>query len=186
MGYWNTRGLRGKFLEELINMANSMYRKKGVALIQKIPTPITPLEIEKGTGRIKKAYFESKSTVDYIGVIQGIPVCFDAKETNTKSLPFKNIHEHQFEFMEDFEKQDGISFFIVYFKLYDKFYILPFKILKKYWEEGKNGKNKSIKYELFDKSLEIKSNNGYILDYIDTLKRFIECYDEYDVFGDFA
>lgn len=41
MGYWNSRGLRGSVLEELINMTNDLYRREGVALIQKIPTPIS-------------------------------------------------------------------------------------------------------------------------------------------------
>lgn len=41
MGTWNSRGLRGSALEELINRTNEQYREKGLALIQKIPTPIT-------------------------------------------------------------------------------------------------------------------------------------------------
>ena len=88
MGYWNSRGLRGNDFEEMINYTNELYRQNGLGLIQKIPTPITPVEIQKDTGRISLAYFNSKSTVDYIGVIQGVPVCFDAKETTEKNLPF--------------------------------------------------------------------------------------------------
>ena len=80
MGTWNTRGLRGSGLEEWINMTNDMYRNKKLALIQKIPTPIKPIEIDKATRHITLAYFDQKSTVDYIGTVQGIPICFDAKE----------------------------------------------------------------------------------------------------------
>ena len=47
MGTWNSRGLRGSALEELINRTNEQYREKGLALIQKIPTPITPIKIDK-------------------------------------------------------------------------------------------------------------------------------------------
>ena len=72
MGTWKTRGLRGSSLEELINIANEAYREKKLALVQKIPTPITPIEIESTTKRIKLAYFNQKSTVDYIGIVQGI------------------------------------------------------------------------------------------------------------------
>ncbi len=43
MGTWNSRGLRGSTLEDLINHTNESYREKGLALIQKIPTPITPI-----------------------------------------------------------------------------------------------------------------------------------------------
>ena len=110
MGTWNSRGLRGSTLEDLINRTNEKYLENGLALIQKIPTPITPVKIDKENGNISLAYFEKDSTVDYIGVIQGVPVCFDAKECTADTFPMHNIHEHQFAFMTEFEKQGGISF----------------------------------------------------------------------------
>ena len=76
MATWNSRGLRGSTLEELVNRTNEQYREKGLALIQKIPTPITPVRMDKESHHITLAYFEQKSTVDYIGAVQGIPVCF--------------------------------------------------------------------------------------------------------------
>ncbi|MBR6358702.1 MAG: Holliday junction resolvase RecU, partial [Lachnospiraceae bacterium] len=88
------RGLRGSALEELINLTNDRYRESGLALIQKIPTPITPLQIDKESKHITLAYFDQKSTVDYIGAVQGIPVCFDAKESAVDTFALANIHEH--------------------------------------------------------------------------------------------
>lgn len=90
---------------EMINRTNEQYRDKHLALIQKVPTPITPIKIDKESRHITLAYFEKKSTVDYIGAVQGIPVCFDAKECKTDSFPLANIHEHQVTFMKDFEQQ---------------------------------------------------------------------------------
>lgn len=110
MGTWNSRGLRGSTLEEMINRTNEKYREKGLALIQKIPTPITPIKIDKTHHQITLAYFDQKSTVDYIGAVQGIPVCFDAKECDVKTFPLQNVHEHQVKFMEDFEKRAGKAF----------------------------------------------------------------------------
>ncbi len=46
MATWNSRGLRGSLLEELINRTNEKYREQHLALIQKIPTPITPVRME--------------------------------------------------------------------------------------------------------------------------------------------
>lgn len=115
MPSWNSRGLRGSSLEELINLTNEKYREKKLALVQKIPTPITPINIDKDTRHITLAYFEKKSTVDYIGVVQGIPVCFDAKECKSDRFPLHNIHEHQIEFMRQYEEQDGVAFIIIYF-----------------------------------------------------------------------
>ena len=111
MPTWNSRGLRGSLLEEEINRTNEAYKEQNLCLIQKIPTPITPIQLDKESRHITLAYFEQKSTVDYIGVVQGYPVCFDAKEVKTSTFALQNIHPHQVEFMRRFEKQDGIAFF---------------------------------------------------------------------------
>ena len=84
MGTWKTRGLRGSTLEEFINRTNEAYREKNLALIQKIPTPITPIEIDKSSRHITLAYFDTKSTVDYIGVVQG---GFDLSASQYPSAP---------------------------------------------------------------------------------------------------
>ena len=47
MATWNSRGLRGSALEEYINRTNEKYLENHLALIQKIPTPITPITIDK-------------------------------------------------------------------------------------------------------------------------------------------
>ena len=115
MATWNSRGLRGSTLEELVNRTNERYGELGLALIQKIPTPITPVRIDKEHRHITLAYFDKISTVDYIGAVQGIPVCFDAKECSADTFPLQNVHEHQMDFMEKFEEQGGISFLLIYY-----------------------------------------------------------------------
>ena len=130
MATWNSRGLRGSTLEDMINRTNEKYADNGLALIQKVPTPITPIKMDKEHRQITLAYFEQKSTVDYIGAVQGIPVCFDAKECAVDTFSLQNIHEHQVEFMGKFEEQGGIAFFLIYFSHRDEFYYLPFEIFK--------------------------------------------------------
>ena len=76
MATWNSRGLRGSTLEDMINRTLEKYQEKKLALIQKVPTPITPIRIDPEHRHITLAYFDQKSTVDYIGAVQGIPVCF--------------------------------------------------------------------------------------------------------------
>ena len=92
MATWNSRGLRGSFLEELVNMTNDKYRSQKLALVQKVPTPIKPITIDQTTRHITLAYFEQKSTVDYIGVVQGIPICFDAKEC---AVSYTHLRAHE-------------------------------------------------------------------------------------------
>ena len=68
MATWSSRGLRGSTLEDLINRTNERYMENNLALIQKIPTPITPINIDKATRHITLAYFEQKSTVETLRV----------------------------------------------------------------------------------------------------------------------
>lgn len=171
MGTWNSRGLRGSTLEDFINMANEKYLANHLALVQKIPTPIKPINIEQETRRITLAYFDQKSTVDYIGVVQGIPVCFDAKECATDTFPLQNIHPHQINFMKEFEKQDGISFIILYFTERDEFYYLPFSDIIKFWERAENGGRKSFTYDEIDKSFQIHSAKGVLVHYLETINK---------------
>ena len=170
MPSWNSRGLRGSALEEMINLTNEKYRNNGLALIQKIPTPITPINIDKETRHITLAYFEQKSTVDYIGAVQGIPVCFDAKECATETFPLQNIHEHQIEFMKTFEKQQGIAFLLIYFSRKDIYYYLTFEELLKYWNRARNGGRKSFRFEELDPHYQISTNNGVFVHYLEMLQ----------------
>ncbi len=147
MATWNSRGLRGSALEDLVNRTNEVYAANALALIQKVPTPITPINIDKKTRHITLAYFDQKSTVDYIGAVQGIPVCFDAKECHTDTFPLQNIHTHQVEFMRQFEQQQGIAFFLIHYTRRDIFYYLPFLDLLVFWERMEQGGRKSFRIE---------------------------------------
>ena len=174
MGTWSSRGLRGSTLEDMINMTNEHYRQQKLALIQKIPTPITPVEIDQSTRHITLAYFEKQSTVDYIGAVQGIPVCFDAKECAVKTFPIMNIHEHQVKFMEDFEKQGGISFILLFFSSLNETYYIPFKDIKFFYERSLNGGRKSFTYDEIDKNYKIKSTSGAVVHYLEGIKRDLQ------------
>ena len=177
MGTWNSRGLRGSTLEDFINLSNDKYLQENLVLIQKIPTPIKPLKIDQQTRHITLAYFDQKSTVDYIGVVQGIPVCFDAKECATDTFPLQNIHPHQITFMENFEKQNGISFIILYFSKYNEFYYLPFSDIIKFWKRAQNGGRKSFTYEEVNKNFQIHSSQGVMVHYLEALQKDLETRD---------
>lgn len=174
MGYWSTRGLRGSAFEDLINRTNKAYFDDDLAVVQKIPTSIKPVELNSEKGIITLAYFDEKSTVDYIGNIQGIPVCFDAKETAHKSLPIANIHPHQVLFMDKFDLQGGIAFLLVHFSRFDEYYILEMKTLIEYYNKALDGGRKSIPYEAFNKDLLIYKDSRYPLHYLEAISRYLE------------
>ncbi len=170
MATWNSRGLRGSTFEEFINRTNEKYLENGLALIQKVPTPITPINIDQTTRHITLAYFDQKSTVDYIGVVQGIPVCFDAKECNADTFPLANIHAHQVQFMADFEKQGGIAFFLIFYTKRDEFYYLTYQQLTEFWERAEAGGRKSFRYEELNSAYFLKRQGGLLVPYLDGLQ----------------
>lgn len=175
MATWNSRGLRGSALEELVNRTNEVYAANELALIQKIPTPITPINIDKDSRHITLAYFDQKSTVDYIGVVQGIPVCFDAKECHTDTFPLQNIHEHQVEFMRQFEQQQGVAFFLIHYTKRDIFYYLRFLELLAFWERMKDGGRKSFRFEeLSDEFFFSMGKGGAFVPYLQPLQRDLD------------
>ena len=170
MATWKTRGLRGSAFESLINSTNEYYRSKGLALVQKIPTPITPLKFDSSRKLITEAYFEKDSTVDYIGVVQEIPVCFDAKECRTDTFSLQNIHEHQFKFMSEFEEQGGVAFILILFTERNDMYYMRFKELREYIERvDRDGHAKNFKYNELNDDYFIKSNGPAIVPYLEGL-----------------
>lgn len=174
MPSWNSRGLRGSMLEDALNITNEKYRQDKLALVQKIPTPITPMEIDREHHHITLAYFEQKSTVDYIGNVQGVPVCFDAKECAVDTFPLQNIHEHQMKFMEEFEEQNGIAFLIIHFSKVDEYYYVPFRDILVFWNRAKEGGRKSFRREELDASYRIPFTNQIYIHYLEALSKDLE------------
>ncbi len=174
MSTWNSRGLRGSTLEDLINRTNEKYLENSLALIQKIPTPITPINIDKENRHITLAYFDQKSTVDYIGAVQGLPVCFDAKECAVDTFSLQNIHDHQVEFMINFEKQGGIAFLILYYSHKDLFYYLNLKQLLRFWNRAKDGGRKSFRFDELDLKFVMPKKQGILVPYLDMLNVDLE------------
>ena len=174
MATWSSRGLRGSTLEDMINKTNEKYREAGLALIQKVPTPITPVRIDQESRHITLAYFDQKSTVDYIGAVQGIPICFDAKECAKDTFALQNIHEHQVQFMGDFEKQGGVAFFLIYFTQKDLFYYLPYEMLLYFWNRAEEGGRKSFRYEELNPEYILPKKSGVLVPYLDALQKDLE------------
>lgn len=180
MATWNSRGLRGSTLEDMINRTNERYQEKGLALIQKIPTPITPVKMDKEHRHITLAYFDQRSTVDYIGAVQGIPVCFDAKECVADTFPLQNIHAHQVEFMGNFERQGGIAFLILYYSARNTLYYMRYEEVLRFFERARSGGRKSFRYEELDPAFFLEVQGGFYVPYLDAMNRDLELREKLD------
>ena len=183
MATWKTRGLRGSLFEDLINRTNEVYLERGTALVQKIPTPITPIDFDQEERHITLAYFNQKSTVDYIGIAQGIALCFDCKECAADTFAMQNIHEHQYKFMKEFERQGGVAFILIYYSHREQIYFMRCDEMARFYEraygcEGQEEGRKSFRFDeldpdfLYDMPAEPFINYlEYVNDYLDFRER---------------
>ena len=101
-------------------------------------------------------------------------MCFDAKECVTDTFSMHNIHEHQINFMREFEEQGGIAFIILQFTKRNEIYYIPLESLNKFYERAKNGGRKSFTYEEIDKNYIITTKSGVLVHYLPALKRDLE------------
>ena len=161
-------------MEELINLTNEKYRENKLALIQKVPTPITPIQIDQESRHITLAYFDQKSTVDYIGAVQGIPVCFDAKECAYDTFALQNLHAHQVEFMEAFEQQGGVAFLLIHYTKKDRLFYVRFQKITEFWDRMEQGGRKSFRFEELEEEYEIHKGQGVLIPYLVALQKDLE------------
>ncbi|MCQ2009233.1 Holliday junction resolvase RecU [Sporolactobacillus sp. STSJ-5] len=151
---------RGMQLEREIESSNISYQFTRTAVIQKIATPMKKLN--------DKAVFSEKSTIDFLGILRGRGIAFDAKETtNPTCFPLKNVKEHQQRFLENFRVTGGISFVLVRFVVHQETFILTSMQLAQWWKDMAYGGRKSIPYTWFIENCEqVKSRNGIAIDYL--------------------
>jgi len=165
-----SHGNRGMNLEDDINQSNEFYRRSGLCLVTKRPTPINVVSVDYSKGAIiTNAYFEKQSTTDYNGVYKGRYIDFEAKSTlKTTSFPLANISKHQIEHLKLVQKHGGIAFFIIEFAKLNKVYLLDASYVINFYE---NGERKSIPYsEFLINGKEIKKGLIPRLNYLDVVR----------------
>ncbi len=150
----------GMDLEQMINESNTYYLNNDIAVIHKKPTPVQIVKVDypvRSKAVITEAYYKTPSTTDYNGIYKGKYIDFEAKENHNKTaFPLANIHPHQMEHLKSIIKHGGIGFMIFYWSHYNEYYVMPFDIILKYWNDSYIGGRKSIPYEVF-------KNHGYII-----------------------
>lgn len=166
-------GNRGKSFENLIDHTNRIYQNKGVALINKRPTPMKIVGKTRGNQHI--CVFSHKSTVDYDGIYKGKPIVFEAKSTNLKRLPLDIITNHQIKYLDQADKQGAISFLIVEIRPLQDVFIVSNSLLQRYVEIAENGGRKSISMDDLEVYAElVRSGNGVPLDYLQVVDKLLE------------
>lgn len=150
---------KGKMLERFIEASNKQYELKELALIQKIPTPMSK------NSRNGQYFYSKKSTVDFVGVSRGQYIAFDAKETKADRFPFSRLESHQLDYLNQARKHGGQAFVIIMFTEHNKMYRLD---IDEYNDLQNTLDRKSIPlswFEAFKKP--IQSKNGVAFDYLE-------------------
>lgn len=158
------QGNRGMIFEGLIENTNKQYAIKGIAQIQKVATPVKI--IRRMPGDKMMACWDKKSTVDFVGCTkEGNYICFDAKETQVKNLPLKNIKPHQIKHLKNTHDLGGMAFLIVWFRTEQKCFTLPYEALEAFMSVSES---KSIPLKYFEEKGQIVEfdNNGFVVNYL--------------------
>ncbi len=115
----------GMAFEADVSKTCDFYRLKEVADIYKRPTPIRVVRMSKTKkGMIEEAYFEEKSTTDYVGIYKGLYIDFECKETIHDTIPYHMIRPQQYQHLERITKLGGVGFFLVSFKTVQEVYLI--------------------------------------------------------------
>ena len=74
-------------------------------------------------------------------------------------------------FMDDFEKQDGIAFFILLLTHRDELFYIPYRTMKRFWDRAEAGGRKSFTYDELDQAWRIFPGAGEPVPFLDLLQK---------------
>ena len=73
--------------------------------------------------------------------------------------------------MQEFERQQGIAFFLISFTAKDFYYYLAFRHFLPFWERAEEGGRKSFRLDELDQTYILPSEQGIIVPYLDMLNK---------------
>ena len=149
----------GMDLEKDINVTNTYYLDKDIAVIYKKPTPIKIVKVDyqsRKTAKITEAYYNEPSTTDYNGIYKGRYIDFEAKECHSKtSFPLSSIHKHQIKHLERCLNHGAIAFIILRMASFEETYLIKAKDFLDFY---KGESRKSLSYTWI-------KEHGFIIEY---------------------
>lgn len=153
---------RGLDLEEIISNQCKKYRQEGKAYIFKLPTE---WQVQRRGKFIVSAFPKAKSLTDFFGVLSnGEAIAIEVKNTNNKtSIPLSNIKDHQFVFLEEWNKYTKHSYYIIRFKEHNEIYLVHSSKVQEFKDTETR---KSIPYKWFT-----EEENATLLNGVDFLEK---------------
>lgn len=151
----NKSQIIGARLEESVKLVCDIYRKRGVAVVDKTPEPIRQLGKMDSHGRFKACY-EKKAQPDFKGVHMGMAICFDTKATESDRFQLSNVTPWQVEYLNDFRKSGGDAFVLL--KIKSEVFMLDIKRINNLTALG----IKSVRAEDFTEDEKVDTSKGYV------------------------
>ena len=72
--------------------------------------------------------------------------------------------------MEQFEKQGGVAFLILFFSARNEIFYLPYRHMRRFWDRAQEGGRKSFKYMELDQDYYLQPRGGLLVPYLDALQ----------------
>lgn len=104
---------QGDLFEKRINIALQWYNAKGLALVDKTPAPMKPIQ-SMSNGRFL-AIFEKKAQPDYKGIVDGKFTVFEAKHTTDDRIQQSAVQPHQAEYLDNAHRLGAVCFILAGF-----------------------------------------------------------------------
>lgn len=151
----NKSQIIGKCFEERVKLVCDLYRKKGIAVIDKTPEPIRQLGKMDKKGHFEACY-EKKAQPDFKGVYDGVAICFDTKATESDRFSLSKVTPEQVKYLSDFRKAGGDAFVLL--KIKSEAFILDIRRINNLTALGV----KSVRAEDFTDDERVDTSKGYV------------------------
>ncbi len=125
--------MNGTTVEKIVKESCEIYKKAGIAFIEKNPEPVQNLGPVKQQGGYYLMRYAEKAKPDFEGVLKGgRAILFDVKSTTQPVIKSAVVTERQALCLRQYEKLGAISAVLVCMNL-ETFYMVPWRV----WESMK-------------------------------------------------
>ena len=159
----------GARFEDMIERANVYYSRRATAQVLKVPTGTRP--IGKRGGQTVWAPAE-KTGCDYVGVLNGKGVAFEAKSTRNKTSFPLTVHQkdmvkpHQLQFLREYQAAGGAAFILIHFSETGRTFRTSVDAYDELTERARKEDKKSLPIGWIEEaSLEVYQR-AYFIDYL--------------------
>jgi len=114
----------GAAFESIIIASCEMYKRKGIAYIEKTPEPVRVLKaIDRRSGQFKACY-EKRAQPDFKGTLAGgRAICFEAKHTDTGKIEYERVTLEQRNALDVHHILGAQCFVLISFGLQEFFHV---------------------------------------------------------------